>query len=103
MSSNVLWRNGKHKTSTSSRCDRWAAETKWSLFWKRPHIKLSSFVSDLLGSQCRRMLKALADGRNQTQRLWPLWRMGACAPRRNSCGDALGACADLNAVYPAAN
>jgi hypothetical protein len=29
---------------------------------EQAHIKLSSFVSDLLGVSARRMLKALADG-----------------------------------------
>jgi hypothetical protein len=47
------------------------------------HIKLSSFVSDLLGFSARRMLKALAEG-EPTQQPWLPWRMSACVPRRNS-------------------
>ncbi len=62
------------------------------------HIKLSSFVSDLLGASARRMLKALADGETNPAAL------AALADRRLRATpaqliDALGACTELNPVY----
>jgi transposase len=78
-----LWRTVTHK-KYQLRCDRVRLQNQVESLLEEAHIKLSSFVSDLLGLSARRMLKALADGK-PTQRLWPLWRMSACAPRRNSC------------------
>jgi transposase len=48
-------------------------------------IKLSNFVSDLLGASARRKLKALAEGGPPILHLWPLWRLVARVPRRSSC------------------
>jgi transposase len=48
------------------------------------HIKLSSFVSDLLGVSARRMMHAIAKGKS-IRRFWPLWRISACGPRQHSC------------------
>ena len=62
------------------------------------HIKLSSLVSDLLGTSARRMLKALADGETDPATLAALahqrWRATSAELR-----DALGACTELNPVY----
>src|ERR1035437_4124190 len=65
---------------------------------EQAHIKLSSFVSDLLGLSARRMLKALAEGETDPAALAGL------ADRRlratpEQLRDALGACAQLNGVY----
>lgn len=62
------------------------------------YIKLSCFVSDLLGVSARRMLKALADGETDPE------AVAALADNRlratpNQLNDALGACRELNPVY----
>jgi transposase len=62
------------------------------------HIKLSSFVSDLLGASARRMLKALADGETNPAALAALADRKLRATPEQLC-DALGACAELNPVY----
>jgi len=62
------------------------------------HIKLSSFVSDLLGASARRMLKALADGETNPAALAALADRNLRATPEQLC-DALGACADLKPVY----
>jgi len=59
------------------------------------HIKLSGFVTDLLGVSARRMLQALADGKTDPAALADKrWR----ATPAQLC-DALGACTELNPVY----
>jgi len=50
------------------------------------------------GSERRRMLKALAEGK-PTRRRWPHWPTTARAPVRNKLQDALGACEQLHGVY----
>ena len=62
------------------------------------HIKLSSLVSDLLGTSARRMLQALADGETDPATLAALAdrRLRATAAQLS---DALRACATLNPVY----
>jgi hypothetical protein len=65
---------------------------------EQAHIKLSSFVSDLLGLSARRMLKALAEGETDPAALAGLAdrRLRATSEQLR---DALGACAQLNGVY----
>jgi transposase len=65
---------------------------------EQAHIKLSSFVSDLLGVSGRRMLKALAEGETDPAALAALadCRLQATPEQLR---DALGACAQLNPVY----
>jgi transposase len=62
------------------------------------YIKLSCFVSDLLGVSARRMLKALADGETDPETLAALadYRLRVPQPLLS---DALGACRELNPVY----
>ncbi len=48
-------------------------------------IKLSSLVSDLLGTSARRMLQALAEGETNPATLAPHWRISAYAPPRTNC------------------
>jgi transposase len=58
------------------------------------HIKLSSLVSNLLGTSARRMLKALAEGETNPAALAALADERLRATPEQLC-DALGACADL--------
>jgi hypothetical protein len=62
------------------------------------HIKLSSFVSDLLGASARRMLKAIAEGETDPSALATLGdkRLRATPAQLRH---ALGACAEFNPVY----
>jgi transposase len=65
---------------------------------EQAHIKLSSLVSDLLGSSARRMLKALSEGVNDPA------VVAAMADRRlrataEQLRDALGSCTDMNPHY----
>jgi transposase len=62
------------------------------------HIKLSSFVTDLLGVSARRMLQALADGETNPAALAALADKRLRATSAQLC-DALGACTELNPVY----
>src|SRR5207253_10591871 len=61
------------------------------------HIKLSSVVSDLLGTSARRMLHAVGDGETDPAALAALadQRLRATPEQLR---DAFGACADLHAV-----
>jgi transposase len=65
---------------------------------EQAHLKLSSFVSDLLGVSARRMLKALAGGETDPA---VLAAMADCRLRATpeQLRDALGACATLSAVH----
>src|SRR5262249_39743521 len=62
------------------------------------HIKLSSLVSDLLGTSARRMLQALADGEKDPSTLASLadQRLRATSAQLS---DAFRACTTLNPVY----
>jgi len=62
------------------------------------HLKLSSFVSDLLGVSGRRMLQALAEGESDPAALAAL---ADCRLRATpeQLRDALGACQELNPLY----
>jgi len=65
---------------------------------EQAHLKLSSFVSDLLGVSARRMLKALAEGETDPA---TLAAMADCRLRATpeQLRDALGACAQLSEVF----
>jgi transposase len=65
---------------------------------EQAHIKLSSFVSDLLGLSARRMLKALAKGETDPAALAAL---ADCRLRATpeELRDALGACTELNGTF----
>ena len=62
------------------------------------HIKVSSVVSDLLGTSARRMLQAVGDGETDAAALAALadQRLRATPEQLR---DAFGACADLHPVY----
>src|SRR5450756_1594491 len=65
---------------------------------EQAHLKLSSFVSDLLGVSARRMLKALAEGETDPVALAALadCRLQATPEQLR---DALGACTELNGTF----
>ncbi len=92
-----LWRTVTHK-KYQLRCDRVRLQNQVESLLEEAHIKLSSFVSDLLGLSARRMLKALADGVTNPAALAALADGRLRATPEQLC-DALGACAELNAVY----
>jgi transposase len=62
------------------------------------HIKLSSFVSDLLGVSARRMMHAIAKGETDPAVLAAMADKRLRATSAQLC-DALGACTELNPVY----
>src|ERR1700747_1880069 len=92
-----LWRTVTRK-KYQLRCDRVRLQNQVESLLEEAHIKLSSFVSDLLGLSARRMLKALAEGETNPAALAALAdeRLRA-TPEQLS--DALGACTELNDVY----
>jgi transposase len=62
------------------------------------HIKLSSFVSDLLGVSARRMLHAIAQGETDPAVLAAMADKRLRATPEQLC-DALGVCTELNPAY----
>ena len=89
-----LWRTVTRK-KYQLRCDRVRLQNQLESLLEEAHIKLSSFVSDLLGLSAQRMPKALADGEANPAALAAL---AVRATSEQLC-DALGACTELNAVY----
>jgi transposase len=92
-----LWRTVTRRKYQLTR-DKVRFQNQLESLLEQAHIKLSSFVSDLLGLSARRMLKALADGETDPAVL------AALADRRlratpEQLRDALGACAQLHGVY----
>ena len=92
-----LWRTVTRK-KYQLRCDRVRLQNQLESLLEEAHIKLSSLVTDLLGVSARRMLKALADGETNPAALAALADQRLRATPEQLC-DALGACAELNAVY----
>jgi transposase len=92
-----LWRTVTRKKFQLRRA-RIRLQNQLESLLEEAHIKLSSFVSDLLGFSARRMLKALAEGEANPAALAALadQRLRA-TPEQLS--DALGACRELNDVY----
>src|SRR5436309_12946068 len=92
-----LWRTVTRK-KYQLRCARVRLQNQVESLLEEAHIKLSSFVSDLLGLSARRMLKALADGETNPAALAALADERLRATPEQLC-DALGACTELNPVY----
>src|SRR5216683_2319027 len=63
-----LWRTVMRRKYQVTR-NRVQLQNRLECLLEEAHIKLSSFVSDLLGVSARRMLKALADGETNPERL----------------------------------
>src|ERR1035438_9141334 len=92
-----LWRTVTRK-KYQLRCDRIRLQNQLESLLEEAHIKLSSFVSDLLGLSARRMLQALAEGETDPTALAALADERLRATPEQLC-DALGACTQLNPVY----
>jgi transposase len=92
-----LWRTVMRRKYQLTR-NRVQLQNRLESLLEEAHIKLSSFVSDLLGASARRMLKALADGETNPTALAALADQRLHATPAQLC-DALGACTELNPVY----
>jgi transposase len=92
-----LWRTLARR-KYQMRCNRVQLQNRMEALLEEAHLKLSSFVSDLLGVSARRILRALADGESDPMALAALadYRLRA-TPEQLS--DAVGACQQLNPVY----
>jgi len=73
-------------------------QNQWESLREEAHIKLSSLVSDRLGTSARRMLKGLADGETDPVALGALADQRLRATQAQLC-EALGACRELSPVY----
>lgn len=92
-----LWRTVMRRKYQLTR-NRVRLQNQLESLLEEAHIKLSSLVSDLLGTSARRMLQAMADGETNPT------TVAALADQRlratpDQLRHALGACADLNPVY----
>jgi transposase len=92
-----LWRTVMRRKYQVTR-NRVQLHNRLESLLEEAHIKLSSLVSDLLGTSARRMLQALADGETDPAAL------AALADQRlratpDQLRNAFGACVDLHPVY----
>jgi transposase len=92
-----LWRTGTRRKYQLTR-DHVRLQNQVESLLEEGHIKLSTFVSDLVGASARRMLKAIADGETDPVALAALADRKLRATSEQLC-DALGACANLKPVY----
>lgn len=92
-----LWRTVVRRKLQLTR-NRVRLQNRVESLLEEAHIKLSSFVSDLLGLSAQRMLKALADGETNPAALAALADRKLHATQEQLC-DALGACTELDPVY----
>ena len=92
-----LWRTVTRRKYQLTR-DKVRFQNQLESLLEPAYIKLSSWVSDLLGLSARRMLQALADGESDPAALAALadHRLRATPAQLR---DALGACAHLHPVY----
>ena len=92
-----LWRTVMRRKYQVTR-NRVQLHNRLESLLEEAHIKLSSLVSDLLGTSARRMLQALADGEIDPVTLASLadTRLRATAAQLS---DAFGACTTLHPVY----
>jgi len=92
-----LWRTVTRRKQQLTR-DKIRFQNQLESLLEQAHIKLSSFVSDLLGLSARRMLKAIAEGETDPAVVAAL---ADCRLRATpeQLRDALGACTELNGVY----
>ena len=91
-----LWRTLMRRKYQMTR-HRVQLQNQLEALLEEAHLKLSSLVSDLLGSSARRMLRALADGERDALALAALadYRLRATPEQLR---DAWGACQGLNPV-----
>ena len=92
-----LWRTVMRRKYQITR-NRVQLHNRLESLLEEAHIKLSSLVSDLLGTSARRMLQALADGETDPATLAALAdsRLRATSDQLRNAFDA---CADLHSVY----
>jgi transposase len=92
-----LWRTVMRRKYQVTR-NRVQLHNRLESLLEEAHIKLSSLVSDLLGTSARRMLQALADGETDPATLASLadTRLRATVVQLS---DAFGACTTLHPVY----
>ncbi len=92
-----LWRTVMRRKYQVTR-NRVQLHNRLESLLEEAHIKLSSLVSDLLGTSARRMLQALADGETDPTTLASLadTRLRATAAQLSA---AFGACTTLHPVY----
>src|SRR5271157_5608140 len=87
-----LWRTVMRRKYQLTR-NRVQLQNRLECLLEEAHIKLSSFVSDLLGASARRMLRGLADGETNPETLAALADQRLRATQKQLC-DALGACTE---------
>ncbi len=92
-----LWRTVTRRKYQLTR-DRIRLQNQLEALLEEAHIKLSSLVSDLLGTSARRMLQALAGGETDPAALAALAHKGLRATPEQLC-DSLGAARDLKPTY----
>jgi transposase len=92
-----LWRTVMRRKYQITR-NRVQLHNRLESLLEEAHIKISSVVSDLLGTSARRMLHAVGDGETDPTALAALAdsRLRATADQLR---DAFGACVDLHPVY----
>jgi transposase len=92
-----LWRTVTRRKYQLTRT-RVQLQNRLESLLEETHIKLSSFVSDLLGSSARRMLRAVATGETDPATVAALGSPRLHATAEQLC-DALGAATDLHPLY----
>jgi transposase len=92
-----LWRTVVRKKYQLTR-NRVQLQNRLEGLLEEAQIKLSSLVSDLLGTSARCMLKAVAEGATDPAALAALANQRLRATPAQLC-DALGACTELNPLY----
>jgi transposase len=92
-----LWRTVMRRKYQITR-NRVQLHNRLESLLEEAHIKLSSLVSDLLGTSARRMLQALADGETDPATLAALADQRLRATAAQLC-NALSACTTLHPVY----
>ena len=92
-----LWRTVMRRKYQITR-NRVQLHNRLESLLEEAHIKLSSLVSDLLGTSARRMLQALADGETDPATLAALADQRLRTTATQLC-DAFSACATLHPVY----
>jgi transposase len=92
-----LWRTVMRRKYQLTR-NRCRLQNRLESLLEEAHVKLSSFVSDLLGLSARRMLQAIADGVTDPGAVAGLADVRLRATPEQLC-DALGACNTLHPVY----
>jgi transposase len=92
-----LWRTVSRRKYQLT-CARVRLQNQLEALLEEAHLKLSSLVSDLLGTSARRMLKALAEGETDPAKVAALADRRLHATQQQLC-DALAASKELNKVY----